>query len=108
MNTELWVDGTGQHVEIHEQTNDCMENGCCIHNPSDHVMREFPLYWRTAGPLDFKPSHMERLCPHGVGHPDPDALAYLRRTGKEALAKILAVHGCDGCCSEPTQLAESK
>lgn len=98
--TELWVDGAGKYVEIHERTDDCLEHGCCIHNPSNHPMRDFPQVWREAIPIvDLKPSHMERICPHGIGHPDPDSLAYLRRTGREDLARHLSVHGCDGCCS---------
>ena len=32
---------------------------------------------------------MERICPHGVGHPDPDDVLNQDR-----------VHGCDGCCRE--------
>jgi hypothetical protein len=32
---------------------------------------------------------MERICSHGVGHPDPDEI----NTDK--------THGCDGCCTPP-------
>lgn len=70
---------------------------CCIHKPSDHPLRSAPMHWREAGMFDIKPSHMERICPHGQGHPDPDALAHIRRTDAR-LAADLAVHGCDGCC----------
>jgi hypothetical protein len=31
----------------------------------------------------------ERICPHGVGHPDPDDIFAQDH-----------VHGCDGCCQE--------
>lgn len=41
---------------------------------------------------------MERICPCGVGHPDPDHLAYVR-TKSEMKADWQAVHGCCGCCS---------
>lgn len=58
-------------------------------------MSEFPRQWRQAGPWDIKPSHMERICPHGVGHPDPDSLAYLDAVG----VKGAGIHGCDGCCA---------
>jgi hypothetical protein len=34
---------------------------------------------------------MERICPHGIGHPDPDDPAFKN--------PIEGVHGCDGCCS---------
>jgi hypothetical protein len=46
---------------------------------------------------------MERICPHGVGHPDPDDLAYrisiAKKMGKDT--KYLGIHGCDGCCTPP-------
>ena len=32
---------------------------------------------------------MERICEHGVGHPDPDDKRVREGDG---------VHGCDGCC----------
>lgn len=43
---------------------------------------------------------VERVCKHGVGHPDPDSVAYLEEKGIDD-----GVHGCDGCClgkNEPT------
>lgn len=98
MNVELFVDGAGQHVQVHERTDDCVENNCCIHNPSNHHLVDAPLVWRQAHIFDFKPSHMERICEHGIGHPDPDSLAYLRRIAQTELADMLAIHGCDGCC----------
>ncbi|MGE5828487.1 MAG: hypothetical protein ACM30G_09010 [Micromonosporaceae bacterium] len=71
----------------------CAGEVCCIHNPSDHHMRSWPQLWREDRQL------MERTCPHGVGHPDPDALAYQLRTfGEEA--RHAGVHGCDGCCGD--------
>lgn len=39
---------------------------------------------------------MERVCPHGVGHPDPDSLEWLSRIG----ARDDGVHACDGCCQK--------
>lgn len=91
VNSELWVDGFGNHVEIHERTQDCLDHGCCIHNPSDHHMRSWPMLYR------FDRGLMERVCPHGVGRPDPDAMAYgRRRFGADADS---GVHGCDGCCA---------
>ena len=41
---------------------------CPIHNLSDHSMRSFPQWFRSDTGV------MERTCPHGVGHPDPDGL----------------------------------
>lgn len=59
----------------------CAGENCTIHNPSNHAMRDFPRYWRT----DWG-GFMERICPHGIGHPDPDD------------RNAYSVHGCDGCC----------
>jgi hypothetical protein len=67
---------------------ECKGEYCTIHNMSDHHMRSWPQQWR--GDRGF----MERICPHGVGHPDPDE--YLL-TVKPFLG---AVHGCDGCCQK--------
>jgi hypothetical protein len=33
---------------------------------------------------------MERICEHGIGHPDPDQIMR---------DEAGWVHGCDGCCS---------
>lgn len=69
----------------------CIGEFCCIHNSSEHHMRTWSQNWRSDRGL------MERICPHGVGHPDPDDLAYQRRTFGDA-AQHAGVHGCDGCC----------
>lgn len=70
---------------------------CPIHKPSEHSLNDRPMYWR--GDRGF----MERLCDHGIGHPDPDSLDFLRRAiGKEEYKQDVAgVHGCDGCCFTP-------
>lgn len=68
----------------------CEGRNCVIHNPSDHTMREWPLNYR------FDKNMMERICVHGVGHPDPDDLAYHEIQGQG----WVGVHGCDGCCHE--------
>ena len=60
--------GTGQWVAVHNKE-DCSGN-CCIHNPSDHSMKHFPTHWRDDR------GFTERICTHGVGHPDPDDLAF--------------------------------
>lgn len=72
----------------------CMEDdNCCIHNPSVHALDHAPLNWRSDRGL------MERMCSHGIGHPDPDALAFRARGKSESWARADSVHGCDGCCS---------
>ena len=67
----------------------CKGQNCCVHNPSDHHMRDWKMNFR------FDKSVMERICPeHGVGHPDPDDAAYWIRLGKSHMT----IHGCCGCC----------
>lgn len=68
----------------------CYGEFCSIHNPSMHPLREAPLNWRSDTRV------MERICEHGVGHPDPDDANYRMATqGKRYEGTI---HGCDGCC----------
>lgn len=67
----------------------CRGYSCIIHNPSDHHMREWPMVWREWH------GYFERTCPHGIGHPDPDDVAYRLRIGDRSVG----VHGCDGCCA---------
>lgn len=89
----------------------CEGTACVVHNPSDHHMKAWPINYRfdraarmpdrnlsgavIAGPVFIL---AERICPHGVGHPDPDSLDFARREGGEDFAGAEGVHGCDGCC----------
>jgi hypothetical protein len=66
----------------------CYGTACCLHNRSGHGMRDFRQHWREDRRI------MERICEHGVGHPDPDDRRIL--SGADD-----GVHGCDGCCHEP-------
>jgi hypothetical protein len=75
-------------TKVHE-ANDCIGPQCSLHNRSNHPMREFPQVWRSDRHL------MERQCPHGIGHPDPDdPKIYNAPEGKN----YELIHGCDGCC----------
>jgi hypothetical protein len=47
-------------------------------------MRDLPQHYRDDTGL------MERTCPHGIGHPDPDGAGSPGYIGE---------HGCDGCCT---------
>ena len=93
---ELFITGNGKRVWVHEQTQ-CEGQKCVIHNNSHHHMRGWALNWRQDA------GFMERVCCHGVGHPDPDGLAYIQgvyeKNGKDH--SHLGVHGCDGCCRPP-------
>jgi hypothetical protein len=76
---------------------ECKGRHCVIHNPSDHALRGWPRSWRT----DI--NRMERVCPHGVGHPDPDEVAYrYNQLGQ----KNAGTHGCDGCCATAKEMHE--
>jgi hypothetical protein len=66
----------------------CRGRNCVVHNQSEHHMRSWRLFWRVDRRI------FERLCEHGVGHPDPDQFDYWREIGTE----YESVHGCDGCC----------
>lgn len=67
---------------------------CVIHSPSDHHMKDWMMCFR----FDIEVPLVERICQHGVGHPDPDSLRYFLERGDY---EHLSVHGCDGCCAAP-------
>ena len=91
-----YVTGTGQVVvDIHKKT-DCTGKPCVIHRPSKHSMRAFPTHFRYDRYL------MERICPHGVGHPDPDDVAWQQEVMPQ---RAPGIHGCDGCCMSDEDLA---
>lgn len=69
-------------INAHKPTA-CQGHTCTLHNRSAHHMRSWPQVWR----VDVRV--MERTCPHGIGHPDPDDINKNSR------------HGCDGCCVPP-------
>lgn len=81
---------------------DCAGPSCCVHRPSSHHMLAWPQSWRQDRGL------MERVCPHGVGHPDPDDLAFRRSVLGEDAAWGWGVHGCDGCCHPPAWAGEAE
>lgn len=75
-------------TNVHPKSQSCVDEPCSIHNLTEHSMREFPQHFRMDNGL------MERTCPHGIGHPDPDCLPFFRARGMD----YMEVHGCDGCC----------
>lgn len=86
----VWgIVGNQYLIDVHSQSL-CEGEWCVFHNPSDHHMRQWPTLWRDDRKI------MERICPHGVGHPDPDDVAYHIRNDRA----WQGVHGCDGCCRE--------
>jgi hypothetical protein len=75
-----YITGSGQLLLFVHPREKCHGTPCVIHNQSNHNMRGFPTFWRQ------DKRFMERVCDHGVGHPDPD----------DPFAS--PIHGCDGCC----------
>ena len=95
----------GRLMKVHG-SDECSGPNCCIHNPSDHPLKDAPLSWRSDHVL------MERICEHGIGHPDPDDLDHWRRQighlpQSEKFLTARAEHSCDGCCSPDETPQES-
>ena len=82
--TNMYLEHTDDWLNCHEESV-CRGDFCTLHNRSDHKMRAFPQHWRADRGI------MERICEHGVGHPDPDE--YQVRMGFDK-----GTHGCDFCC----------
>jgi hypothetical protein len=74
----------GTISRVHEPTV-CAGENCCIHNPSNHTMVTFPQHFGRRGTV-----FMERECPHGFFHPDPD--------DPKSKDWVERRHHCDGCC----------
>lgn len=78
----------------------CKGRPCVIHNPTEHGMRKLPLHYRADRNI------FERICSHGVGHPDPDQRDYFYEQGFNSVE--VCDHGdliqdCrDGCVEETT------
>lgn len=80
---EHYTTGMGQRLLVHAKT--ACDGWCPIHAPTVHHMAAWPTAWNSGRKF------MERVCEHGVHHPDPDDL--LIRTIPSAV-----IHKCDGCC----------
>ena len=71
----------------------CAPKPCPFHNPSPGPMRDWPKYIRHDRGL-----LVERICPHGVGHPDPDSLRWVNeQRAARGWDPDNGTHGCDGC-----------
>jgi hypothetical protein len=79
-----WVLVGGEEIHNVHHRSKCAPGHCAIHNPSKHHMRPWKQHWRDDRGI------IERICPHGIGHPDPDQPEW-----------VDGVHGCDGCCHPP-------
>lgn len=72
---------------------DCTGRHCPLHNPSEHALSIGKLHWRGDRGI------MERICKHGIGHPDPDQTEYWLTFMSKDDVGWYTVHGCDGCCA---------
>ena len=82
----------GIERKLHAATR-CVPAPCPFHNPTAHKMIAWPIVIRET-------LLVERQCPHGIGHPDPDSIAWMDREGPPGAKGSWGVHGCDGCCGE--------
>lgn len=89
---DVWRDCTGRKFYVHKWNSDCHEFGCAIHSPSLHKLSDAKQYMR-----EDKGFLIERICEHGVGHPDPDSARFMAANG---YGQGIWIHGCDGCCRE--------
>jgi hypothetical protein len=75
----------------------CFGKNCCIHNPSNHPLKDAPLYWLRDLGLMF------RMCEHDSIHPDPDALDFHQMLAFIGRADFYdGYHPCcdSHCCNE--------
>jgi hypothetical protein len=89
-------------VRIHSPEVCKTELACPFHNPTDHKMKTWHINIRET-------TLTERLCPHNIGHPDPDSVPYMHEIfcymyplEKDEDHEVdnchWWIHGCDGCC----------
>lgn len=83
--------GVNTPVMVHS-VDSCQGRRCVLHNPTDHHMRSWRWLMRTD-----KSMLIERICPHGINHPDPDSLYFFTDVAKYG-GEGIGNHGCDGCC----------
>lgn len=84
--TLVVLEHTNTFLSVHDPLL-CELRPCTVHNRSEHLLRGYPQVWRADR------GFMERRCPHGVGHPDPD------EAHSPGGIPDGGVHGCDGCCA---------
>lgn len=84
------LENTDVRLWTHRDT-ECTGDACTIHRRSNHHMRDWPQGWNADRSI------IERYCPHGIGHPDPDE-TFIRAEGR---TDTNGMHGCDGCCTPP-------
>lgn len=85
---EDYTTGTGQKLRVHARENCVLPPErpyCVIHAPQPGPWELWPTHWRSEWKF------MERICPHGVGHPVVE--------GNDRERSV--AHGCCGCPCAP-------
>jgi hypothetical protein len=97
-NLEVWRTPGGRLVFVHTLKRCKGIPGkipCVVHDPVAGSWDDLELIFRGDRGI------FERICVHGVGHPDPNQIDFWKLAGQE----FLGDHGCDGCCNEwPDQM----
>lgn len=78
----VFIDDFGQELYGIHPKDKCHGLFCPVHRPSAESKAIGRLRWRSDR------GFFERVCEHGVGHPDPDDF------------RADPIHGCDGCCQK--------
>lgn len=93
---DLFTDSSGREWRVHKKAI-CADSYCAIHNPSEHPLKDAKIVLRSGSPFSSKPhGFVERFCPCGIGHSDPDSVAFYDSIGYTGTD----VHGCCGHCVE--------
>jgi len=86
--SDTFTDSTGLKIQTHH-SRDCKGENCSIHNPSSHKLDKARQVWDDENKL------MQRVCEHGLKHPDFDDVKF----NKDAKSNAnYGKHNCDGCC----------
>lgn len=104
---ESYMTGTRQMLtNVHTKEMCAEQDHCVIHKPSMHNLVKAPTHWRIGYGIYLGDTIwefgeiMERICPCGFFHPDPDDLAFKALDKGEVIATRLALHECcdHRCC----------
>jgi hypothetical protein len=87
--TTLAVHDDGSRTTLRHHGSSTCQLPCPFHGPSNHPLKDSAMHWRADRGI------LERICQHGVGHPDPDSLAFHSDDS--------GIHGCciERCCAAP-------
>lgn len=75
------LENTTETMNVDHDADTCTGPPCPVHHLTNHPMRALAQHWNASA------QEMERVCAHGIGHPDPDQNGWDH------------AHECDGCCA---------